>query len=92
MVKEIDWSIASEDDVPISFFEEHKDDFKHFGGDMESLLFRVKIEHAKRVFCEPQEEKKKIRKVDIEKAFEQFIKDRGLKEKEDDSWKTHLYL
>lgn len=83
MVTKNKWEVASTDDVPISFFKKHTNDFKHYGGDMETLFLKCRIEHAKRVFCLPQEVKKKLTSIDINNGFNVFKLHRGIKENTD---------
>ena len=54
-------------------FIEHKyDDFKNFGGDMETLFFNVKIAHALRVAGKHPLTRKYINQQDIENGFNIF--------------------
>ena len=52
------------------------DQFPHFGGDIETLLLNVKIEHGKRVFGKKIDLQKKINYEDITKGYERFIENR----------------
>jgi energy-coupling factor transporter ATP-binding protein EcfA2 len=57
-----------------------KKNFKHFknqGGDMETLFLNIKINHNKRIFLLPVEEKSNLYIYDIEIAVEKFIKLKG---------------
>lgn len=92
MIKEMGWEVEN---VPEVFFKENYDLFTHFGGDMETLTFLVKIEHSKRTLFEP-ENKKKISKQDLENAFKVFklnkeIKEDKQKKESDEFWKT-MYI
>lgn len=94
LVRDIGWDIASEKDIPISFFEENYDNFKFFGGDMETLLFNCKIEHSKRVFGTIDDVKKKFTRKDIDNGFKIFMINRSNgndKSKENDAWKR-MYI
>jgi len=46
-----EWNIKSNEDIPIKFFKDNIKNFKNYAGDMETLLFNVKLEHSKRMFC-----------------------------------------
>jgi SpoVK/Ycf46/Vps4 family AAA+-type ATPase len=66
MVLDSKWEVDIDDKVVEEFINEN------FGGDMETLLFRTKITHSKRVFGVHPRNKKKITIDDIVKAFELF--------------------
>ena len=84
MVKDIGWSIEDKD-IPIHFFEKNYDHFKNMAGDIETLIFNVKIEHSKRVFCKP-ELRKKLNYEDIKKGFKKFCDNKDEKDK-NNIWK-----
>ena len=50
--------------------------FKFFGRDIETLLAKTKIAHSKRVFCKPENEKKKLILDDLNKGFEMYVKNK----------------
>jgi hypothetical protein len=83
MVDKQKWAIASPSDVPVDFFKKHINEFKHFGGDMETLFLKCRIEHAKRVFCLDPDVKKKLTAQDIKNGFEMFKLHRGIKQDTD---------
>jgi len=69
-----DWKIDSDVNKLFLniFFEKNIKLFPNSAGDIETLIFNIKIEHSKRVFCAPpgSELRKKINKLDIENALE----------------------
>ena len=77
-VNENGWSIETEklDGLPISWFEDNKQNFKFFGRDIEVLFSKTKIAHSKRVFCKSKEHKTKINKEDLDKGLELFLKNK----------------
>lgn len=79
MITDINWKLEN---IEENFFIDNYDYFNNFGGDIETLLFKCKIEHSKRVFCLPNVEKKKLTKEDINKGFNEFIKNKKIKKKE----------
>ena len=92
-IKEIKWEVAdcdaSEKKITKVWFEKNLDYFKFFGRDIETLLAKTKIVHARRVFCKPQTEKMKITMKDLEKGFELYLKnDEVKKRKEHESLKN----
>jgi hypothetical protein len=52
---------------------------------METLFTKTKIAHSRRVFCKPEEMKKKIIMKDLENGFELFIKNDEVKNRVNDS-------
>jgi len=92
-IKEIKWEVAdcdaSEQKITKAWFEKNLDYFKFFGRDIETLLAKTKIVHARRVFCKPQAEKMKITMKDLEKGFDLYLKnDEVKKRKEHESLKN----
>ena len=81
MIREMKWSFSAPEvkDHFVSIVKAEKDLFKHFGGDVENFLSKVKIAHAIRVFTLPSTEKFFITKEDLEnglkKVKEQLPKD-----------------
>ena len=71
-VDNIGWVLNNE--ITAKWFDKNKKNFKFQGRDMEILLFKTKIVHSKRVFCQPVEEKTKIIVKDLEKGLELFLK------------------
>ncbi|AYV79550.1 MAG: AAA family ATPase, partial [Faunusvirus sp.] len=61
------------------FIETNALSFKHFGGDIETLLFNSKIVHAVRVFGKHPRERKILTLDDIKGGFDMFIKNGGKK-------------
>lgn len=86
-IKEINWEIADNDSsnqkLTKLWFEKNLDYFKFFGRDIETLLAKTKIVHARRVFCKPQIDKMKITMKDLEKGFELYLKNDEVKKRKD---------
>lgn len=86
-VKEINWEIAemnsSEQKITKVWFEKNLDYFKFFGRDIETLLSKTKIVHARRVFCKPKIDKMKITMKDLEKGFELYLKNDEVKKRKE---------
>jgi hypothetical protein len=55
----------------VRLFERHhaQGTFTNHAGDVETLLFTARVEHAKRVFCKKESEKKVLRLSDIDRAL-----------------------
>ena len=79
-VKEIGWST---EDLKENWFKKNMAYFKFFGRDMETLLSKVKIAHGKRVFCKPENEKKRILMTDMENGFKLYLTNENVKKRKD---------
>ena len=95
MIEELgkDWTITMDDKTLNIFFEKNMKLFPNSAGDIETLLFNIKIEHSKRVFCFPPHSKsrKKISKEDIDNAINIYKINREKKEDKIPEWLSHLY-
>ena len=91
-IGDIGWSLHEDSKIDVSFFKKNYDYFKFFGRDIETILAKTKIAHSKRVFCKPEEEKKKIKLVDLEKGFNMYLSNEDIKNrKEGEYFKKQLY-
>ena len=89
-VKEIRWEIDT--DITIDWFKRNKDYFKFYGRDIETILAKTKIMHSKRVFCKPENEKRKIILKDLENGFKNYLKNDNVKNRKNDmETKKYLY-
>tara|TARA_Y200000002_G_scaffold310630_1_gene267457 strand:+ start:1078 stop:1263 length:186 start_codon:yes stop_codon:yes gene_type:complete len=59
-------------------------------GDMETLLFHCKIEHAKRVLGKPDDMKRILNQQDIDNGLKKFVDLR--KSNEPKNYLNHLYI
>ena len=50
---------------------------------MENILAKTKIDHSKRVFCKPENEKKKLTIIDLNKGFEMYLKNNDVKNRKE---------
>lgn len=66
------WQLMPSKKLIDDFFIKHYHDFPHFGGDVESFLFHIKINHSTRLLNANVSEKKKINMVDIENGFKDY--------------------
>jgi hypothetical protein len=91
-VKDIGWELHEESKITPDFFKKNNDYFKFFGRDIETVLAKTKIAHSKRVFCKSDSEKKKITLKDLEKGFELYLKNDGIKKRKDsENMKKYIY-
>jgi SpoVK/Ycf46/Vps4 family AAA+-type ATPase len=82
-VNDIGWLIAEDSKINVDWFKKNMDYFKFFGRDMETLLAKTKIAHSKRVFCKPENEKKKLNLSDLNKGFELYLKNDDVKNRKE---------
>ena len=91
-VGDIGWLLHEDSKIDVGFFKKNFDYFKFFGRDIETILAKTKIAHSKRVFCKPEEEKKKITLNDLEKGFAMYLSNEDVKNRKDtDILKKQLY-
>ena len=69
-VYEINWSLS--DEIKIDWFNERIDNFKYYGRDVEILLSKIKIAHAKRIFGQENCTKKLITLDDINNGYKKM--------------------
>jgi SpoVK/Ycf46/Vps4 family AAA+-type ATPase len=82
-VGDIGWLLHEDSKIDVGFFKKNFDYFKFFGRDIETILAKTKIAHSKRVFCKPEEEKKKITLNDLEKGFSMYLSNEDVKNRKD---------
>jgi|TARA_Y200000002_G_scaffold377754_1_gene383906 SpoVK/Ycf46/Vps4 family AAA+-type ATPase len=88
MIEEIHWSLEST--VNYDFFKTNYEKFKHMAGDMETLLFHCKIEHAKRVLGKSDDMKRILNQQDINNGLKKFVDLR--KSNEPKNYLNYLYI
>ena len=95
MIKELgkDWEIIAKQEILDGFFQSNIIYFPNSAGDIETLVFAIKIEHAKRVFYYESNSyiRKKITDIDIENALKIYISNRKKKELNNKS-DSHLMM
>ena len=92
-VNDIGWELEEESKINVDWFKKKKDYFKFYGRDIETILAKTKIAHSKRVFCKPENEKRKINLRDLEKGFELYLKNNQeiKNKKEEEETKKYIY-
>jgi hypothetical protein len=65
------WKIGNVDGE--KWFKRWYDSFSGFGRDVETLLFKVKIAHSKRVYGKPDSEKRVIELADLDNGYKKFM-------------------
>lgn len=79
-VNDSGWKIK--EDISEKWFEKHKDIFKFYGRDMETLLSKVKIAHSRRIFCKSIEERTYITLTDLDNGMKIFTMNDEVKKRE----------
>jgi len=82
--------------IRTEWFETNMGYFKCYGRDMETLLFRAKIAHGRRIFCSADNNKKRrLTHADLERGMTMFISNEEVKQRKTDappSVLTTMYL
>jgi len=88
-IKQINWRLDKKLDETYlnGFFKKNKDKFKHFGGDIETLVMNCKMTYASRVIGKNYAYKKILNETDLDKAFEKYIINKKKVEEMNDSIK-----
>lgn len=60
-----------------AFLQDKKEHFKHYAGDIETLLLNTKIAHCKRVFGKEERLQRVITYKDVENGFTRFVAQKG---------------
>ena len=82
-VEKIGWTI--DPNIDKKWFERNAVYFKFYGRDIETVLCKAKIAHGRRIFGKSSENKKKLDKKDLEKGFENFLKNDDVKNRKEDA-------
>jgi len=91
-VKDIGWEMDEKSNINTDWFKKNKDYLKFYGRDIETILAKTKIAHSRRVFCKPENEKRKIVLKDLDKGFEIYLKNSDVKNRKDElEMKRYLY-
>ena len=83
VVNENEWEVLPKA-IPKDFFNDNKHYFKFNGGDIESFFQTCKIAHARRVFCCPINERRKLTRRDITRGLELFLLNPEVKERKEE--------
>lgn len=92
-VRKLGWKLHPDvnEKMLTKFFETNKDNFKHFGGDIETLTLNCKLTHSKRVIGKNPKFRKIITLDDFDLAFDQLkINSEKGKDKDKDKDVSHL--
>jgi len=84
------WIVNISSELLNNFFKENYKYFPNFGGDVETFLLNVKIQHGIRVFCLPIDTKKKLVLDDLNTAIKIYKLNKEFIDKKDDMKKYLL--
>jgi SpoVK/Ycf46/Vps4 family AAA+-type ATPase len=89
-----DWNLDIDQNILDKYFEKNIELFPNSAGDIETFVFSIKIEHSKRVFCQPSGSilRKKITKTDIDNALNTYKINKDKKDKKIPEWLQNLYV
>ena len=91
-IVDIGWQIDDKSQITSEWFKKNKDYLKFFGRDIETILAKTKIAHSRRIFCRPENEKRKILLKDLENGFKMFLKNEDVKNRKNDvQFKKDMY-
>jgi len=91
-VNDIGWELDDNSKITTEWFKKNKDYLKFYGRDIETILAKTKIAHSRRVFCKPENEKRKIHLKDLDKGFEIYLQNDDIKNRRDElEMKRYLY-
>lgn len=91
-VKDAGWEVDENTKIQPEWFKTNMEYFKFYGRDIETILSKTKIAHSRRVFCKPDEVKKKITMDDLENGFQKYISNSEVKKrKESEYLKKQIY-
>lgn len=78
VIKE-NWLFENESVINEKWFEDKKDNFKHYGRDMELLFTYIKIVHGRRIYGKDKGLRKNISLTDMNNGYDVFVKNKKLK-------------
>ena len=91
-VTDIGWQLDEKTQITSEWFKKNKDYLKFYGRDIETILAKTKIAHSRRIFCGPEDEKRKILLKDLENGFKMFLKNEDVKNRKNDiQFKRYMY-
>jgi len=82
-VDDAGWTISLDFKLNKDWFEKNKEYFQFYGRDMETLLAKTKIAHARRIFGKPETERKNITSEDLNKGFSIFAENEEVKKRKE---------
>jgi SpoVK/Ycf46/Vps4 family AAA+-type ATPase len=91
-VSDIDWKIEENSKITGEWFKKNKEYFPFYGRDVEAILAKTKIAHSRRVFCKPEDDKKRLTLKDLDTGFAVYLRNDDVKNRKNDAeMKKFLY-
>ena len=90
-INDIDWETTVDKQQMENIIETNKSNFKNAGGDIENMLTKAKMVHAKRIFSLEKYHKFILTRDDFNNAIE-FINSMDAKEDTNDDTPMHMYM
>ena len=79
-VNENKWSLTVQEKELLSWFKEKYKSFQYYGRDIELLFSYIKVCHGRRLYGKSNDLRKQINMDDINQGYEQFLKNKLVKE------------
>ena len=84
-VSDIDWKIEENSKITCEWFKKNKEYFPFYGRDVEAILAKTKIAHSRRVFCKPDDDKKRLTLKDLDAGFAVYLRNDDVKNRKNDA-------
>jgi SpoVK/Ycf46/Vps4 family AAA+-type ATPase len=84
-VSDIDWKIEENSKITGEWFKKNKEYFPFYGRDVEAILAKTKIAHSRRVFCKPDDDKKRLTLKDLDTGFAVYLRNDDVKNRKNES-------
>lgn len=83
-ISDIQWNFDNPEQLTVGWFDDKKDYFKYYGRDMETLLAKTKISHAKRVFGKNITCRRKLSLHDVDNGYKLYISNDEVRKRKED--------
>jgi SpoVK/Ycf46/Vps4 family AAA+-type ATPase len=84
-VSDIDWKIEENSKITSEWFKKNKEYFPFYGRDVEAILAKTKIAHSRRVFCKPDDDKKRLTLKDLDAGFAVYLRNDDVKNRKNEA-------
>ena len=84
-VSDIDWKIEENSKITGEWFKKNKEYFPFYGRDVEAILAKTKIAHSRRVFCKPDDDKKRLNLKDLDAGFAVYLRNDDVKNRKNEA-------
>jgi SpoVK/Ycf46/Vps4 family AAA+-type ATPase len=84
-VSDIDWKIEENSKITGEWFKKNKEYFPFYGRDVEAIVAKTKIAHSRRVFCKPEDDKKRLNLKDLDTGFAVYLRNDDVKNRKNEA-------